>query len=154
MKPVYCSDKRGGGDCFRACIASILELPADAVPHVYCHDGDDPERDNAATREMDAFLRLHGLTLLRFIVRAESIDAVIAGLARWNPLAASAGGKDKLFLISGRSNKDDVSHCVVVSVHRGIVHNPSNYQIVGGFGEYCDEYQFEFLVSDRFAVAP
>jgi len=44
MKPVHClvaTDEEKGthGDCVRACVASILELPAEDVPHFF-HDGD------------------------------------------------------------------------------------------------------------------
>lgn len=46
MIPVHCRvrhDPEAGtyGDCVRACIASILELDAEAVPHFY-HDNCDP----------------------------------------------------------------------------------------------------------------
>lgn len=46
MKPVHCivkHDPAAGtyGDCIRACIATILELPAEKVPH-FAHDNAEP----------------------------------------------------------------------------------------------------------------
>lgn len=49
MIPVTCMVKHNPphsyGDCLGACVASILELPAAAVPHFY-HDGCDGETGN------------------------------------------------------------------------------------------------------------
>lgn len=47
----------GKGDCMRACIASILELPADAVPNFL----EELEKGVGWFECFDTFLRSHGL---------------------------------------------------------------------------------------------
>lgn len=48
------------GDCLRACVASVLQMPPDTVPHVYQDGCDGAEGD----RRLSEFLR--GLGLGRF----------------------------------------------------------------------------------------
>lgn len=61
MKPVNCTvkdDPANGsyGDCVRACVASILEMESEQVPHFF-HD-EDGERANM---EMQKWLAEHGM---------------------------------------------------------------------------------------------
>lgn len=61
MKPVHCRiahEPENGkyGDCVRACIASLLELPAEDVPHFY---EDDPGGD-VANERIKTFLATKG----------------------------------------------------------------------------------------------
>lgn len=43
MKPVHQTNfQRGTGNCFAACLASILEMPLEEVPN-FCHEGSDAD---------------------------------------------------------------------------------------------------------------
>jgi len=62
MIPVKCAIKHDPpnsyGDCLRACVASILDLPSKDVPHFY-ESGEHPD---VAMTKMDEFLETKGLT--------------------------------------------------------------------------------------------
>ncbi len=71
MKPTpqaILHDPAGGvyGDCFRAAIASLLELPIEQVPH-FCHDG---HKTDWYTRLIE-WLRPRGLTFMEHDVSAD-----------------------------------------------------------------------------------
>lgn len=101
MKPVF--QTRFGfphGNCFNACLASVLEMPLEAIPDGLGTTGDwqAPVRD---------FLRPLGLTIVSF---AMDVDA--------NWLCG-----DVWHLIAGRSPRGDFDHCCVGQGGR-IVHDP------------------------------
>ncbi len=85
------------GDCFRACIASLLELPINEVPHV-C-DGK-PEGDTTWYAELSAWLAPRGLVYLEF----GTGDG-------WAASFAAAGG-ETFHVISGRSPRGHL-HAIV-----------------------------------------
>lgn len=78
MQPIHCkvghNPPESYGDCLRACVASLLELSADEVPHFY-HDNPDPYE---ALRRVRAFLRPMGETIFAVeyppVTRAELLD--------------------------------------------------------------------------------
>ncbi len=76
------------GDCFRACIASLLSLPIENVPH-FC-DGK-PEGDTTYYGELNTWLAERGLIYLEFGTGSG-----------WSESFAAAGG-DCFHIISGRS---------------------------------------------------
>lgn len=99
------------GDCFRACVASILELPIQEVPHFF-HDGDDAEGEE----RLAAFLESHGLVLF-----GVSIDP------EYQLLDFIAGRRDIYHLVYGKVKADsDVRHCVV-GLNGDIVFDPSGF---------------------------
>lgn len=79
MKPVHCRvlhDPENGkyGDCLRACIASLLELDADDVPHFH-HD--DPGGEEA-NRRMYEFLEGRGyVPFWSFFDGGASLDEIL-----------------------------------------------------------------------------
>lgn len=76
-----------GGNCFHACLASILEIPIGEVP---------PEiRSHTKPELLDSFLRKHGLALV------------------WIPEGHVTVPKGLWHLIDGRSPRGPFGHCVV-----------------------------------------
>lgn len=97
MKPVDQSIfKAPGGDCMAACVASILELPLEAVPN--------PQSDEWY-KEWDAFLLPLNLRLIYFRPQEEG----------WAPPGYS--------ILAGKSPRGDWDHAVVCYDGR-IVHDP------------------------------
>lgn len=85
------------GDCFRACIASLLDFPIEEVPHV-C-DGK-PEDDRTWYTEFTDWLAPLGLIYLEFGVGPG-----------WAESFAAAGG-ESFHIISGRSPRGHL-HAIV-----------------------------------------
>lgn len=94
-----------GGNCFSACVASILELPIEEVPYFM---GDPEEPHDAWGRRLDAWLRPRGLYALHF---------------ENDPTAADAYPISGLYILGGRSPRGDFAHAVVACGKR-IVHDP------------------------------
>lgn len=140
MKPVlqrikHAPDEGSYGDCHRAAIASVLELPYEDVPH-FVHDFCSSEEFRR--REVE-FLAKHGLfpVLVPFSFE-DAIEAVLGTLARLN-------SDDVVFLLGGRS-RTGVNHTVVC--HGGkIAHDPSPTK--AGIIGPCDDgfYWVTFFVS-------
>lgn len=91
-----------GGNCFSACVASLLEIPIDAVPYFM---GDKPpgEPEDWFGRLLD-WLRPRGYWAI--------------------PLPVGNGWKPEgLCILSGKSPRGDYDHCVIA---RGldVVHDP------------------------------
>jgi hypothetical protein len=61
------------GDCFPCCIASILELPRDAVPHVYEGEGWLDETGAVGMNRLQEWLASQGLYYLEFGIKAEHL---------------------------------------------------------------------------------
>jgi len=110
-------DDPGTGDCFRACVASVLELPLEAVPH-FCGD---------RLRKVD--LELDGW----------SIDNWFMGVKVWSKLVGLEvelvknvedwKGRDvhgDHVIASGPSPRDpeNTLHGVVMNTEEEIVHDP------------------------------
>lgn len=99
------------GDCFPCCIASILELPRDAVPHVYEGDGWVDETGRVGMRRLQAWLKPMGYNYFELDFEAGWIDA-------W----ADAGYLDCHYVFSGISPRG-TRHATVA--HNGrMVHDP------------------------------
>lgn len=105
------------GDCHRACIASILELPYEDVPH-FC-DGD-PTGEEFNRRERE-FLLQHGVVPIILGYLCDDLDAVLRCQAVCNP--------DNYYVLGGKSTTG-TPHSVVC-LNDEIVHNPNDAQIVG-----------------------
>ena len=100
------------GDCFRACVASILDLPTDDVPHFY-HDGADGDVGTERVRE---FLNGLGYTIVWFAFDGEALplDEMLNIWGQMNPDVPA------ILLASNR----DSDHAVVMRGDK-IVHDPS-----------------------------
>lgn len=77
MKPVdqtsFYEPGKATGDCMRACVASILELPIEQVPH-FAYD-DDGERDESEFwNRYIAFLRSRGFVFIRCSATTPGLD--------------------------------------------------------------------------------
>lgn len=112
MKPVdqICKhDPDAGlyGDCFRACVASLLELPAETVPH-FLEDNCDNE---TFWNRVNDFLRDYGLCMMTF----GEID-----FAEWRKVT---GIKNVFHTIDGPSPRGDWWHSVV-GCDGEIIHDP------------------------------
>lgn len=115
MTQRHCPDNRSWGDCHRAAVATILDLPIKSVPHFA--DGG-PDGHEFKRRERD-FLALHGLV---------PIDAVYKGSPEWK-------GADLILYVVGDlnprvpyiligSDSTGATHSVVCLGDK-IVHDPS-----------------------------
>lgn len=114
MKEVCCiefhkPDEGKYGDCLRACVATILELPRENVPHFYGGGVDEVE----ATKAFNTFLSGRGLTSVHVKQEGLTVDDII-GLAG-----------DMFVDIHGVALNGD--HAVVVK-NGSIVWNPSAIQ--------------------------
>ena len=117
MKPVNCTvkdDPANGsyGDCVRACVASVLEMESDEVPHFY-HDGDGEA----------------GFERMRFWLAPERIPAyfTMPGDKPLNWAIGYVGGAydDAPFMLFCSSGGAD--HCIAVD-EKGEIHNPAWYK--------------------------
>lgn len=116
MKPVHCiikHDPENGtyGDCVRACVASVLELPAMEVPHFY-EDNCDGETGYARIREW-----LAGRNLAPFFVYfngSDPLETVLEHMTVANPEAH--------YILYGNSGEGD--HVVVCQGGK-VVHDPA-----------------------------
>jgi len=97
------------GDCLRACIASLLELPADAVPHFM--DYPDSEGGDRGEQHLREWLASRGIGYLVNFVPLEDLEAVAEhGLYGYHVMIGSGGPKG-------------AQHAVVA--YRGrVVHDP------------------------------
>lgn len=102
------------GDCLRACVASVLDLPGQEVPHFVQIGADvhgDTEDDGVAWyQEMQRFLAAHGLDVLWC-----SIDQVDEYLP-WSVM--------DVCMLQGPSPRGDFSHIVVGRPDGTILHDP------------------------------
>ncbi len=64
MLTLHDPDNGQYGDCFRACIASLMDMPAESVPHVLENYG--AEEDADFIGRMNDWLRPHGFLFLEF----------------------------------------------------------------------------------------
>lgn len=119
------------GDCERACIASLLELPCDYVPN-FCEPGPGEDFSHSAweTRRR-AWLAKHGLVAIHQCYHESlDLDAVLAGTANHQ-----AG---LYFILTGES-RNHVNHSVI-ACDGAIVHDPSIDQ--SGIIGPCDDGRY------------
>jgi len=102
------------GDCFRACVASILELPLDEVLHFRQALPDDPRGGAMMKAALVDWLRPRGIGLLQFNVRAATLDDALTRCRNYNP---------ESYLILGGKGPGGQGHAVVVQ-QGAIVHDP------------------------------
>ncbi len=77
MKPIFQTDTSPTtGNCFSACLASVLELDMDAVPNFFTIAGEDPDQWWDAVRD---WLRPHGLGVISVAIDGHGLLASFGG---------------------------------------------------------------------------
>lgn len=99
------------GDCWRTCIACLLDLRPDEVPHFCADCWEDNQKATANARE---FLALANLDFVEVAFQGD-LDLILRGVAAANP--------GKFYLLAGNS-KNGVGHSVICCDDR-IVWDPS-----------------------------
>ena len=112
------------GDCFRCCIASLLDLSAIDVPHFM--DGNNPD----GHEEARAWLQERGHDWFEIPLTGDDIDSIHEAMKRW------WGGRH--YVVSGTSPRG-VNHCVVCRDGE-IVHDPTHHE--SGLVGPCDDGYF------------
>ena len=119
MTPVFSEarhDPEAGfyGDCYSACLASILDLPLSRVPHFF---NDDREPSAIQFARLDDWLREQSLTRFSFLWRGEdtNLRSVLDTLETLN--------RDRYMILGGRVGASG-DHAVVICGGE-IAHNPS-----------------------------
>lgn len=118
------------GDCFRACLASLLELPISEVPHIM-HDNPPVEVYRQRT---NSFLAEHDLFLF-----------TVGGLwdfEEWR--STNCIIRDVYHIISDRSPRFPDAFHAVIGKNGEVVHDPHPTKL--GLPTVSDERVFEFLV--------
>lgn len=98
------------GDCFRASIASILELPTDQVPH-FC----DMSKGNAWKDKSHYWLIAQGYAAIWVAYATPDLKPVLDTIGVLTP---------GVYCILGGTSKNGCGHCVV-ACDGAIVHDPS-----------------------------
>lgn len=109
------------GDCFRACVASIIELPAEQVPHFF-HDGQEPPQAPKDEPGRPGWERLNEF-LATLPVPLHSLGLALESASAYCAWMDSLRDNFDLHYILGGYTERETSHAVVG--HRGrIVHDP------------------------------
>lgn len=110
------------GDCHRTCIAMILDMDRDDVPHFmadvsYDHEKGGPEWEAAGKLE-DAWLRTQGLIAVAIPFAGDAqLSDIVSMFHNMNPNAAA---------ILGCTSENGVNHSVVM--YGGKIYNPTGQQ--------------------------
>lgn len=131
-------DDPGTGDCFRACVASVLELPLRAVPH-FCGD---------RLRGVD--IELNGWSLDNWFIHVKTWAKLVGlevelvkNVEGWKGRGVHKGH----VIASGPSPRDTKStlHGVVMNKDEEIVHDPhpSRDGLAGPIEDYVAFYQID-----------
>ncbi len=126
------------GDCHRASIASVLELPLSEVPH-FAVGGMDADAFNAA---VERFLADRGMASFS-LPMSDALELILDSVGRLNPTA--------YWLLGGKS-RTGCNHTVVCK-GGSIVHDPS-HEGAGIIGPCDDGYYWATLITigDRFTA--
>ena len=118
MIPVVCQVKHDPdagtyGDCIRACVASILELTPDQVPH-FVHDNCAPVEANRRLREFLATLGYAPFVM--GFEGSDTLDDVLTHMREQNP--------NVIYMLFGRT---DCGDHVIVCRGGEVAHDPAWY---------------------------
>lgn len=133
VKQIRGDDGSRIGDCFRACIASILDLTSADVPHFYegLHPGADvPWQTRLRIR---TWFAERGLYLIDIPMEGTSAEEVMEAVSNGHPRLH--------YLLCGKSVKG-VHHCVVCRGAK-MVHDPSGSS--WGIGNPTDDGCYHIL---------
>jgi len=125
------------GDCWRTCIACLLNVEPDTIPHFYNKDCQDPQQ---AQHEMNRFLEAsYGVKEISIPFDGASLDAVQSNFKERN---------DNLYYMLTGTSANGTNHCVIC-YNGEIIHDPAldNSGIVGP----CDDgfYWISFLAFEE-----
>ena len=117
MTPVMCRTRhnppKSYGDCLRACIASVMDLEPEHVPH-FADMGATGEEARASARR---WLGLRGLTITAFALDGtETVEGVLDWMGANNP--------DTTWMLFGSTGVSGGDH-VVVCQGGAVVHDPA-----------------------------
>lgn len=126
------------GDCHRACIASLLELPIEDVPHFY--DVDDGAYKNEHTKQAEEYqtrwLAERGLAFVELPFLGDTLEAVL----KW----VSFYSGETYYLLCAKS-RGGHGHSVVCHKDK-IVHDPTYGDPHGIVGPEGDHWWVGWLV--------
>lgn len=125
------------GDCDRACVASIMELSIDQVPHFYDYDpseGGDTGHENKRRWLRETF----GLKWIDLPFEAPSLEVMLESLATFAP---------GCHVTLTAKSKRDVGHTVIV-LDGKIVHDPTYGEPHGLVGDLDGYYWLGFIGFD------
>lgn len=140
MIPVVCRVKHDPpntyGDCLRACVAALLDLDAEAVPHFF-HDGCD---GTTGIERMRVFLRSNGMLPSWWTLPASvTLDQILDHMRVTN--------RDNYYLLFG-SNRFENDHVVIG--HGGVIaHDPGWYRSPLVRGPSGDDWKVCIFVPSR-----
>lgn len=123
------------GDCFRACVASILELDIETVPHFH---SDGCQDDGEITDRLNDWLFTHhdlikwGYAYPGFV----SLDDVLKFTGMNNP--------NIHYILHGATSSDE-AHAVICR-NNAMVHDPSPWPTGGLTQPYCDTWSIIIFV--------
>lgn len=141
QKQLFKHDPKNGvyGDCFRTCLAVVLDLDAAEVPH-FMHGSSGVGSDEEAHDRAEAWLRERGYATLNFLFEGKFTPAEVMDGIRW----MNSRNTGALYLLAGES-KTGVNHNVVCA-NGEIVCDPS--QNNSGIKGPCDDgwYWATFLI--------
>jgi hypothetical protein len=129
VKPVRCVVGGRNGDCFRACIASIVERPAREVPHFFdglvgSGDGDE------GVRRAREWLRLQGFGLfMTYCSAGWPLEKVLSCYSTDNPGVP--------IIIAGKSGTCAAETHAVVALNGKVAHDPSGAGVAGPWPCTC-----------------
>jgi len=111
------------GDCHRTCLAMILNMDRDDVPHFmqdvpYNSTAEDPESQAAAQAERD-WLAQRGLTTASWAFAGVTLEDVVQVVSSQTNAA----------VILGCMSQNRTNHSVVL--YQGEIHNPNGGEIIG-----------------------
>lgn len=113
----------GLGNCFSACVASLLEMPIENVPTFHLRG----ERDNVWMSRLDAWLEPFGLYALHFEIKPAHHEFVTEGIYKLRSAEIPGRGlsvpPNVLYIRAGLSPRGH-QHAVIAKGHY-IVHDPS-----------------------------
>lgn len=123
------------GDCWRACIASLLDLPLEEVPHVL----DQGVEIDVGRPALHAWLKPRGLSTFMFPMSG-SLQEVLTAIGEWNP--------DAFYMLVGKS-RTGCNHIVICRGNE-IIHDTGITQpgIIGPCIEDDTYFWIEVLVHD------
>jgi hypothetical protein len=120
MTPVMCRNRHNPptsyGDCLRACIATIMDLDAEHVPHF----ADMAARGDEARASARRWLGLRGFTVTGFAMPADPLESVMEWMGENNPDTTWM-----LFGSTARAGQPVGGDHVVVCQGGAVVHDPA-----------------------------
>jgi hypothetical protein len=130
MKPVMQTVKGVGGDCFRACLASILEVGAEDLPHIFHASRAGDVWKQWQWEAVCSLAAQHGLSA-HWLDPDQCPDLPLIGQLKCSGLH---------YIATGKSHGGDFGHCVV-GLGNDMVHDPGGNRFLAS-----DPWLYVFFV--------